>query len=184
MPKSYCLFVLVDFGFYCSKIHLAHLCVCVCVCVYVCRFHIKLKLHVFISNYIMFITDTCHNQHNNYNTEVSKCSFILMPLAIKYRSYFGILEKEKWTNKWKQASSLSHNTTSHTQHLYQISRSRQSFLYTLNTHERFLYYPESLETLSLEYRFLSIFLSPPTSLDGFQQNFKISSSAYARLMQH
>ena len=30
-------------------------------------------------------------------------------------------EKEKWTNKGND--SLSHNTTSHTQHLYQISKS-------------------------------------------------------------
>ena len=36
-------------------------------------------------------------------------------------------EKEKWTNegnnKQQHADSLSHNTTSHTQHLYQISKS-------------------------------------------------------------
>ena len=36
-------------------------------------------------------------------------------------------EKEKWTNKGndkqQHAASLLHNTTSHTQHLYQISKS-------------------------------------------------------------
>ena len=36
-------------------------------------------------------------------------------------------EKEKWTNKGngkhQEADSLLHNTTSHTQHLYQISKS-------------------------------------------------------------
>ena len=38
-----------------------------------------------------------------------------------------IREKEKWTNKEKdkqeEVDSLLHNTTSHTQHLYQISKS-------------------------------------------------------------
>ena len=36
-------------------------------------------------------------------------------------------EKEKWTNKgngkYQEADSLLHNATSHTQHLYQISKS-------------------------------------------------------------
>ena len=36
-------------------------------------------------------------------------------------------EKEKWTNKGngkhQEADSLLHNTTSHTQHLYQVSKS-------------------------------------------------------------
>ena len=38
-----------------------------------------------------------------------------------------IREKEKWTNKGngkqQEAESLLHNTTSHTQHLYQIPKS-------------------------------------------------------------
>ena len=41
------------------------------------------------------------------------------------KSFIG--EKEKWTNKrndkQQNADSLLHNTTSHTQHLYQISKS-------------------------------------------------------------
>ena len=41
------------------------------------------------------------------------------------KSFIG--EKEKWTNKGndkqQHADSLLHNTTSHTQHLYQISKS-------------------------------------------------------------
>ena len=41
------------------------------------------------------------------------------------KSFIG--EKEKWTNKGndkqEEADSLLHNSTSHTQHLYQISKS-------------------------------------------------------------
>ena len=41
------------------------------------------------------------------------------------KSFIG--EKEKWINKGndkqQHADSLSHNTTSHTQHLYQVSKS-------------------------------------------------------------
>ena len=61
-----------------------------------------------------------------------------LPMCIKIKS-LGLIkakkfvietllgEKEKWTNKGndkqQNADSLLHNTTSHTQHLYQISKS-------------------------------------------------------------
>ena len=62
-----------------------------------------------------------------------------LPLCIKSLKTLGLIkakkfvtetllgEKEKWTNKGndkqQHADSLLHNTTSHTQHLYQISQS-------------------------------------------------------------
>ena len=66
-----------------------------------------------------------------YTWPLSRCVQNLKTLAVigaensMMKSFIG--EKEKWANKGndmqQHADSLSHNTTSHTQHLYQISKS-------------------------------------------------------------
>ena len=66
-----------------------------------------------------------------YTWPLSRCIQNLKTLAVigaensVTKSFIG--EKEKWTNKGndkqQHADSLLHNTTSHTQHLYQISKS-------------------------------------------------------------
>ena len=66
-----------------------------------------------------------------YTWPISRCIQNLKTLAVigaensVTKSFIG--KKEKWTNKGndkqEEADSLLHNTTSHTQHLYQISKS-------------------------------------------------------------
>ena len=66
-----------------------------------------------------------------YTWPLSRCIQNLKTLAVigaensVTKNFIG--EKEKWTNKGndkqQHADSLLHNTTSHTQHLYQISKS-------------------------------------------------------------
>ena len=68
---------------------------------------------------------------SQYSWSLSRCIQNLTTLAVigvensVTKSFIG--EKEKWTNKGndkqQHADSLLHNTTSHTQHLYQISKS-------------------------------------------------------------
>ena len=66
-----------------------------------------------------------------YTWPLSRCIQNLKTLApigaeISVTEIF-IGERERWTNKWndkqEEADSLLHNTTSHTQHFYQISKS-------------------------------------------------------------
>ena len=75
-----------------------------------------------------------------YTWPLSRCIQNLKTLAVTgaensvTKSFIG--EKEKWTNKGndkqQHADSLLHNTASHTQHLYQISKSSvQEFLRNL-----------------------------------------------------
>ena len=66
-----------------------------------------------------------------YAWPLSRCIQNLKTLALIGAeisvTVFFIGEREKWTNKGndkqEEADSLLHNTTSHTQHLYQISKS-------------------------------------------------------------
>ena len=68
---------------------------------------------------------------SQYTWPLSRCIQNLKTMAVigaensVTESFIG--EKEKWTNKGndkqQHADSLLHNTTSHTQHLYQISKS-------------------------------------------------------------
>ena len=68
---------------------------------------------------------------SQYTWPLSRCIQNLKTLAViraensLTKSFIG--EKEKWTNKGndkqQHADSLLHNTTSNTQHLYQISKS-------------------------------------------------------------
>ena len=66
-----------------------------------------------------------------YTWPLSRCIQNLKTLALieaeKSVTEIFIGEKEKWTNKGndkqEEADSLLHNTTSYTQHLYQISKS-------------------------------------------------------------
>ena len=75
---------------------------------------------------------TAHSfSFQQYTWPLSRCIQHLKTLAIigaensVAKSFIG--EKEKWTNKrndkQQHADSLLHNTTSHTQHLYQMSKS-------------------------------------------------------------
>ena len=76
------------------------------------------------------ITESCFS-FPPYIWPLSRCIQNLKTLAIigaensVTKSFIG--EKEKWTNKGndkqQHADSLVHNTTSHTPHLYQISKS-------------------------------------------------------------
>ena len=68
---------------------------------------------------------------SQYTWPLSRCIQNLKTLAViraeNSETKSSIGEKEKWTNKGndkqQKADSLLHNTTSHTQHLYQISKS-------------------------------------------------------------